>query len=112
MTGLLLAGMVTAASIEDRDAAFRLLARLRDTFSTIRLVWADGGYPRRLIGRANQVVALRIWIIKRIPGSTGFHGRPQVWCGSGPSPGSTSTAAASATTKPDPTTTKPWCTSP
>lgn len=78
---MLLAGMVTAASIEDRDAAFRLLARLRDTFSTIRLVWADGGYPRRLIGRANQVVALRIWIIKRIPGSTGFHGRPQVWCG-------------------------------
>ena len=67
-TGLLRAGVVTAASIEDREAAFRLLARLRDTFSTIRLVWADGGYPRRLIGWANQVVALRIQIIKRIPG--------------------------------------------
>jgi hypothetical protein len=65
---LLLAGVVTAASIEDREAAFRLLARLRDTFSAIRLLWADGGYPRRLIGWANQVVALRIRIIKRIPG--------------------------------------------
>ncbi len=63
-----------------RDAAFRLLARLRDAFSTIRLVWADGDYPDRLIVLANQVVALRIQIIKRIPGSTGFHVRPRVWC--------------------------------
>ncbi|MDI9960674.1 MULTISPECIES: IS5 family transposase [unclassified Rhodococcus (in: high G+C Gram-positive bacteria)] len=38
VTGLLLAVVVTAASIQDRDAAFRLLSRLRDAFSTIRLV--------------------------------------------------------------------------
>ena len=79
VTGLLLAVVVTAASIQDRDAAFRLLARLHDAFSTIRLVWADGGYPGRLIGWANQVVALQIQIIKRIPGNTGFRVRPRVW---------------------------------
>ncbi|MDN3459896.1 IS5 family transposase [Rhodococcus sp. APC 3903] len=79
LTGLVLAVVVTAASIQDRDAAFRLLSRLRDTFSTIRLVWADGGYPGRLIGWAKQVVALQIQIIKRIPGSTGFHVRPRFW---------------------------------
>lgn len=45
-----------------------------------RLVWADGGCPGRLIGWANQVVALRILIIKRIPGSNGFHVQPWRWC--------------------------------
>ncbi|NRI69180.1 hypothetical protein FEZ60_27020 [Rhodococcus sp. MS16] len=38
-----------------------------------------GAQPQPLIGWANQVVALRIHIIKRIPGSTGFHVRPRVW---------------------------------
>ena len=47
VNGLLLAVVVTAASIQDRDAAHRLLAALRGSFSTIRLVWADGGYPGR-----------------------------------------------------------------
>ena len=49
MNGLLLAVVVTAASIQDRDAAHRLLAALRGSFSTIGLVWADGGYPGRLL---------------------------------------------------------------
>ena len=49
VNGLLLAVVVTAASIQDRDAAHRLLAALRGSFSTIPLVWADGGYPGRLL---------------------------------------------------------------
>lgn len=31
-------------SIQDHDVGRRLPAMLRGTFSTIRLVWADGGY--------------------------------------------------------------------
>lgn len=112
VNGLLLAVVVTAASIQDRDATFRLLSRLRDTFSTIRLVWADGGTPGRLIGWANQVVALPIQIIKRIAGSAGFHVRPRVWCVERTFAWINSAAAASATTKPDPRTTKLWGTSP
>ena len=49
VNGLLLTVVVTAASIQDRDAAHRLLAALRDSFSTIRLVWADAGYLGRLL---------------------------------------------------------------
>lgn len=79
VNGLLLAVVVTDASIQDRDAAHRLLAALRVAFSTIRLVWADGGYPGRLLIWAEHVLALRIQIIKRIRGSTGFHVRPCVW---------------------------------
>jgi len=42
-------------------------------------VWADGGYPGRLLGWANSVLALWVGIIKRKPGDTGFHVRPRVW---------------------------------
>ncbi|MDH6293279.1 hypothetical protein M2275_008224 [Rhodococcus opacus] len=72
VTGLLLAVVVTAASIQDRDAANRLLAILRGTFSTIRLVWADGGYPGRLLGWTKSALARQVDIIKRKPGNTGF----------------------------------------
>lgn len=77
--GLLLAVVVTAASIQDRDGAHRLLTALRASFESIQLIWADGGYPGRLLGWAKHVLALRVEIIKRRPGSTGFHVRPQVW---------------------------------
>lgn len=41
--GLLLVVMVSAAGVQDRDGAFRLLSVLRERFSTIRLVWAEAG---------------------------------------------------------------------
>ena len=71
--------VVTAFSIQDRDAAHRLLAALRGSFSTIRLVWADGGYPGRLLIWAKDVLTLTMQIIKRIPGAAGFHVRPRIW---------------------------------
>jgi transposase len=79
VSGLLLAVVVTAASIPDRDAAHRLLAALRGSFSTIGLVWADGGYPGRLLIWANDVLTLTMRIIKRIPRASGFHLRPRIW---------------------------------
>ena len=79
VNGLLLTVVVTAASIPDRDAAHRLLAALRGSFSTIGLVWADGGYLGRLLIWAKDVLTLTMQIIKRIPGATGFHVRPRIW---------------------------------
>ena len=79
VNGLLLAVVVAAASIQDRDAAHRLLAALRGRFSTVRLVWADGGYPGRLLIWAKDVLTPTMQIIKRIPGATGFHVRPRIW---------------------------------
>src|SRR6476646_10390407 len=78
VNGLLLTVVVTAASIPDRDAAHRLLAALRGSFSTIGLVWAHGGYPGRLLIWAKDVLTLTMQIIKRIPGGTGFHVRPRI----------------------------------
>ena len=79
VNGLLLGVVVTAASIQDRDAAHRLLAALRGSFSTIGLVWADGDYPGRLLIWAKDVLTLTMQIIKRIPGAAGFHVRPRIW---------------------------------
>ena len=62
--GLLLVVTVTAASMQDRDAAHRLLALLRERFSTISLVWADGGYAGRLVTWAHGVLNLAVAIIK------------------------------------------------
>jgi transposase len=77
--GLLLSVVVTAASVQDRDGAFRLLALLRERFSTITLVWADGGYAGRLVSWAHQVLALSVTIVKRSDDSTGFVVLPRRW---------------------------------
>jgi transposase len=68
--GLLLSVIVTAASVQDRDGAFRLLALLRERFSTISLVWADGGYAGRLVNWAHQVLALTLTV--DMPDGTGL----------------------------------------
>ena len=77
--GLLLTVIVTAASVQDRDGAFRLLALLRERFSTLCLVWADGGYAGRLVTWAHQVLALTVTIIKRSDDTTGFAVLPRRW---------------------------------
>ncbi|MGH3839742.1 MAG: IS5 family transposase, partial [Pseudonocardiaceae bacterium] len=77
--GLLLVVMVTAASVQDRDGACRLLVLLRERFSTITLVWADGGYAGRLVNWAYQVLALTLSIVKRNDDTTGFVVLPRRW---------------------------------
>jgi transposase len=77
--GLVLSVIVTAASVQDRDGACRLLALLRERFSTIALIWADGGYAGRLVNWATQVLALTITIVKRTEDTTGFAVLPRRW---------------------------------
>jgi transposase len=77
--GLLLAVVVTAASVQDRDGAYRLLALLRERFSTISLVWADGGYAGRLVSWTHTVLVMTLTIIKRSDDTTGFVVLPRRW---------------------------------
>jgi transposase len=51
-TGLLLAVVITAASVQDRDAARPLLWNLHRTCRRIRLIWADAVYAGKLTGWA------------------------------------------------------------
>jgi transposase len=77
--GLLLVVMVTAASVQDRDGAHPLLALLRGKFSTIALVWADGGYAGRLVVWARDVLGLVVQIVKRSDQVNGFVVLPRRW---------------------------------
>ncbi len=77
--GLLLAVVVTPASIQDRDAAHRLLAAVRTRFATVSLVFADGGYAGRLVVWTKSVLALTIQIVNRSDAATGFEVLPRRW---------------------------------
>lgn len=77
--GLLIAVMVTGAAVQDRDAAFGIAVAVRAKFSTITLVWADGGYAGRFVTWAKSVLALTIQIVKRSDDTTGFTVLPRRW---------------------------------
>ncbi len=51
--GLILAAVVHAASIQDRDGGKMIFERLREEgwFPRLRLVWADGAYAGKLVER-------------------------------------------------------------
>ncbi|MEU0035654.1 IS5 family transposase [Streptomyces sp. NPDC006333] len=74
--GLVLAVAVTAASVQDRDAAVPLLERLRKLYFSIRLVWADGGYAGRLV---DEKLNLTLDIVRRSDDTTGFVVLPRRW---------------------------------
>ncbi|MEU9133554.1 IS5 family transposase [Kitasatospora sp. NPDC048540] len=77
--GLLLAVMVTAASVTDREAGRTLPARLRERHWRITLVWADGGYTGRLVDLARDVLSLALSVVKRSDDTTGFVVLPRRW---------------------------------
>ena len=77
--GWLLAVLVTAASVQDRDGGHRLLALLRERFSTLSLVWADGGYAGRLVVWAIAVLHLSVTVVKRNAEVAGFVVLPRRW---------------------------------
>jgi putative transposase len=70
------------ASVQERDAAIRLLDVLRAKFSRLRLIWADQAYTGAL---SAWLWALRRWrkvrleIVKRPEGTTGFLLLPPRW---------------------------------
>ena len=77
--GWLLAVLVTAGSVQDRDGGHRLVALLRERFSTITLVWADGGYAGRLVAWAAAVLAVTVTVVKRSDNLRGFVVLPRRW---------------------------------
>ena len=77
--GLLLVVIVTAASMQDRDGAVALLSVLRERFSTIRMVWADGGYAGRLLLWARECLRLTVTVVKRSDDTKGFVVLPRRW---------------------------------
>lgn len=77
--GLLICVLVTAASVQDRDGARPLLARLAAAGQRVRLVWADGGYAGKLLDWARDTLRLTVQIVKRSDDMTGFVVLPRRW---------------------------------
>jgi len=79
VAGLLLTVLVTAASVQDRDAARPLLWNLRRAFPQIRLAWADGGYAGRLVSWAKTALHLTLEIVRRPDDLHTFQVLPRRW---------------------------------
>lgn len=77
--GLLLAVMVTSASVQDRDGARGLLSRLHRAVPSVQHLFADGGYAGRLVGIATSAWRITVEIVKKPAGQRGFSVLPRRW---------------------------------
>ena len=112
--GLLLTVLVTAASVQDRDAAKPLLWNLSKAFPTIKLTWADGGYAGKLVTWAEGKIQLHLTlqIVRRPDDLHTFKVLPRRWVVERTLRGSPATGGPSATTSGCPPTTRPTSTGP
>jgi putative transposase len=71
--------LVTAASVQDRDAAKPLLWNLHRAFPSITLAWADGGYAGKLVTWAKTAIGLTLEIVRRPDDLHTFKVLPRRW---------------------------------
>lgn len=75
----MLAVVVHAASIQDRDGAKLVLALLKGRFPRLKLIWADGGYAGQLIEWTKNLGRWVLEIVKRSDDMIGFVVLPRRW---------------------------------
>ena len=76
--GLVLAVVVHAANIQDRDGAKLVLSRLKGRFPRLKLIWADGGYAGQLVDWVHELGDWLLQIVKRSD-KAGFTVLPRRW---------------------------------
>ncbi|CAL9425276.1 IS5 family transposase [Streptomyces sp. enrichment culture] len=76
--GLLLAVLVTAASVQDSDAGRDLVEHIAAEHPTVRKTWVDGGYRQHLVEHA-ATLGIDMEIVQRTPGTRGFTPLPKRW---------------------------------
>ena len=77
--GLLLAVVVHAADIQDRDGAKLVLSKLLGRFPRLKLIWADAAYAGHLVDWAHGLGGWLIEVVKRAKHSHGFEVLPRRW---------------------------------
>ncbi|MCE7001327.1 IS5 family transposase [Kibdelosporangium philippinense] len=75
--GLLLAVIVTAASVQDSAGGQQVLDHLAAAHPTVSAAWVDGGYNNTVIRHGAQR-GIRVEVVKR-PSAKGFHVLPRRW---------------------------------
>ena len=80
--GLVIAVVVHAANIQDRDGAKMLLSLIQEKVLRLRLIWADGGYAGKLlrwVSALRPTNPLTLEIVKRSDQKKGFYVLPRRW---------------------------------
>jgi putative transposase len=77
--GLIIAVVVSAASVQDRDGAKLVLVKIKETIQRLRLIWADGSYAGELIDWVKDKCGWKLEIQKGKKGQKGFVVRPWLW---------------------------------
>ena len=77
--GLLMAVVVTPASVQDHDGARLLLSRLGGACKKLRLIWVDGGYRGQLLDWVEKHFRFRLQVVLRPEEQKGFAVLPRRW---------------------------------
>jgi putative transposase len=77
--GMILAIVVHAGNVQDRDGAKLVLAKLMGLFPRLLLIWADGGYAGKLIEWTRAFGSWTLQIVKRNDDVKGFVVLPRRW---------------------------------
>ena len=77
--GLLLAVVVHAANIQDRDGAKLVLQRLLGRFPRLERIWADGAYAGKLVRWARRIGGWRLEEVPRPAQQHTFQILPRRW---------------------------------
>jgi putative transposase len=77
--GLLLAVVVTVASISENEGAKLVFKRLRGSAKKLRLVWVDGGYKAGLVAWVTERFQFRLQQVLRCDEQKGFVVLPRRW---------------------------------
>lgn len=77
--GLLLAVVVHAANLQDREGAKQVLEKLKGKFPRLQRIWADGGYAGQLVEWVAQLGGWVLDIVNRPKDQQGFMVLPRRW---------------------------------
>ena len=75
----MLAVVVHAANLQDRDGAKLVFEKIKDNCSRLKLIWADGAYSGQLVEWVKNICGWLLEIVKRNPDVKGFQLLPRRW---------------------------------
>ena len=77
--GHLLAALVYAADINDREGARWIIAYAHGQWTALQKLWADQGYTGDLVGWLQQEFGIDLGIVAKAPEQEGFAVLPRRW---------------------------------
>lgn len=79
--GMVLAVVVTAASVQDRDGAWPALREIHHEHPTVKKVWVDSAYGGKLVDGVKETLGIQLEVVKRPDIRDGFIPVPKRWIG-------------------------------